>query len=378
MKIALVCSDRLPIPPIKGGAIQLLIHEIAPILARQHEVTVFSVSDPSLPVSETINRVNYCRYSNEGYFQEISNRLTEERFDFIHLYNRPQWVSEIKKRAPHSRVTVSLHNLILGHSVKGLNALACIKHVDHVVTVSRFVANDLIQHYPSLQAKVTPLYTGVNSADFVTHDSSVGQNLRKQLKQKLGIPPHYKVLLFVGRLVPYKGCHIVIQSIKTILKKCPHTALVIVGGKWYADNTISPYILQLKKLASTIPKNGIYFTQFIPLEEIPAYYTMSDILVCASQWKEPLARIHYEAMAAGIPIITTNRGGNAEVISHGRNGYVIRDYKNPNAFAKSCITLLKNEQLRARMGRLNRSLAEEQYNFERYADRLSQLFRSIS
>ena len=59
---------------------------------------------------------------------------------------------------------------------------------------------------------------------------------------------------------------------------------------------------------------------------------MGDLFVCSSQWNEPLARVHYEAMAAGIPIITTNRGGNAEVMNQGKNGIIIDDYDQPKAF----------------------------------------------
>jgi len=54
---------------------------------------------------------------------------------------------------------------------------------------------------------------------------------------------------------------------------------------------------------------------------------VGDIFVCASQWNEPLARIHYEAMAAGLPIITTDRGGNAEIFEDNVNGIIIKDYK---------------------------------------------------
>jgi len=53
-------------------------------------------------------------------------------------------------------------------------------------------------------------------------------------------------------------------------------------------------------------KRPVVFTGFIPPSEIPPYYNVGDIFVCASSGMSP-ARIHYEAMAAGLPIITTDR-----------------------------------------------------------------------
>ena len=76
------------------------------------------------------------------------------------------------------------------------------------------------------------------------------------------------------------------------------------------------------------------FTCFIPPADIPAYYSIGDLFVCASQWSEPLARVHYEAMAAGLPIITTNRGGNAEVIAGYGNGIVIDEYDSSDVMAQ--------------------------------------------
>lgn len=62
---------------------------------------------------------------------------------------------------------------------------------------------------------------------------------------------------------------------------------------------------------------------------------MADVFVCSSQWNEPLARVNYEAMAAGTPLITTNRGGNGEVVKHEVNGLVIENYDKPSSFAKA-------------------------------------------
>ena len=94
---------------------------------------------------------------------------------------------------------------------------------------------------------------------------------------------------------------------------------------------------------------------------------MSDIFVCSSQWQEPLARVHYEAMAAGLPIITSNRGGNPEVIEEGKNGYIVNDFENPDAYAEKIINLLNNENKRKQMGKYGRSKVEKEFGWNRVA-----------
>jgi len=91
-------------------------------------------------------------------------------------------------------------------------------------------------------------------------------------------------LQHVSRLSPKKGTHIVLSAMKKVMDCFDDVALVIIGSKWYGKNEEDDYT------------KGCFY-----------------IFVCASQWNEPLARIHYEAMAAGLPIITTDRGGNAEI-----------------------------------------------------------------
>ena len=149
------------------------------------------------------------------------------------------------------------------------------------------------------------------------------------------------IILFVGRLSKVKGTHILLQALPEIIKEHPNAVFVFVGSKWFGDDCVNKYVKHLYVL-SAMYKEHVIFTKFIPPKNIPILYTMSDLFVCSSQWQEPLARVHYEAMAAGLPILTTNRGGNPEVIDEGENGHIILDYDNPHVFAEMINDLLSN------------------------------------
>ncbi|MZQ86021.1 glycosyltransferase [Paenibacillus sp. 5J-6] len=376
MKIALICPDSLPCPPIKSGAIELLVDRMAPYLSRLgHSVTVFSIQDPSFSNDERMNGVRFIRYDQSSYFSDVRSYCENQLFDVVQLYNRPDWVKEMKRAVPTARVYLSLHNLLINHEMQDQAALHAFELADHLITVSKFVAEDIIKAIPTVSSKITTLYTGEDPKRFTPHFTMEGKKIAEKLKRELGIPPGYHVVLFVGRLLPKKGCHHLINAMRLVIRKHPKTALVIIGSKWYGDRTISNYVKKLQSRALSV-SSFIYFTNFIPVDRLPGYYTMSDILVCPSQWQEPLARVQYEAMAAGIPIISSNRGGNPEVVLNERNGYIIDLYREPEAYAQAIIKLLNNPEKRVEIGRANRKLITDRYNFEKYARRLSNLYQT--
>jgi spore coat protein SA len=133
----------------------------------------------------------------------------------------------------------------------------------------------------------------------------------------------------------------------------------------------------LNTLAKTL-KGPVVFTGFVTPAEMASYYNLGDVFICASQWEEPLARVHYEAMAAGLPIITTNRGGNAEVVKEQYgNGIAIDDYSNPKVFAEKINYLLDNQKAAIEFGKTGRDLAVKKYSWERVANDLLKLFSGV-
>ncbi|WP_188175377.1 glycosyltransferase family 4 protein [Paenibacillus sedimenti] len=377
MKIALVNSDKLPCPPIRSGAVPLLIDQIATYLVRMgYSITVFSIQDPLLSNYEIKCGVEFIRCPQSRYIEEVLFHLENNFFNLIQVYNTPLWILPIKRVTPMSKITLSLHNLKLGHSVGDYESINIIEIVDHIITVSKFVAQDIISHYPASSNKITSLYTGEDPSHYISHFSDRGTGITKKMKGKLGIPLDYNVILFVGRLVSKKGCHHLIEAMRFVIKKNPKTALVIVGSKEIGTSIHTNYIHGLKERAKQISKH-IHFTDFLPVNELPDYYTMSDVFVCPSQWQEPLARVHFEAMAAALPVVTTMRGGNPEVVINGKNGYVVEQYDNPKAFAKVICSLLRDESLRCRMGNINRKMIRKKMNFKSYAKNISHLYEKI-
>jgi spore coat protein SA len=373
MKIAFICSDRGPCPPVRGGAIQLLISKVAPLLAKSHKVTVFSITDPDLNVQEKVDQVEYERYDKSPFFHHVCESVRKKKFDVIQVYNRPGWVPFIRDAAPNAKIILSLHNLVhedQEHAARGM------KEADGILTVSRFVAEDTVKKFPGITGKMHVLYTGVDTHDYAPVWTEKGKQWRQHIRSLYHIRDQDPVLLFVGRLVSAKGCHLLLKSMKELIINHKQVKLLIVGSKWYADASSSSYIEELKNLANQM-KGSVIFTSYVSVDEIPKYFAAADLFICPSQWKEPLARVHYEAMAAGLPIITTDRGGNSELFQHGKDAMIIKDYKEPKSYTKTITKLLENPELAEKMGRIGRKQVEEVYNFERVANDLELIYKTL-
>lgn len=361
-------------PAIRGGAIQVMIDGITPYISRLNNLTIFSVSDPDLPIREKIGGANYIRVPKNSYASGISRNLRNMvPFDVIHVFNRPKTVAKFKQASPKTRFVLSLHNeMFHAKKITDIDSLNCIKSVERIVTVSDYIARTVGGRFPIAAGKIQTVYSGADPERF---RSIWGiPEMRSELRRRLGLSGK-KVMLFVGRLSVKKGPHVLIEAFKLIASRHPDAVLIIVGGRHFSDDTVDEYVQRLYNLSSPIT-NRIIFTKHMSPRDIHKYYMAADVFVCPSQWQEPLARVHYEAMAAGLPIITTNRGGNAEVISNGYNGIVVKNYTNPAAFARVFDFILSKPAMALKLGKNGRKLAEQRYNFTRVAEDLQKVYES--
>ena len=373
MRICLVCTEKLPVPPVRGGAIQTYIAAVAPLLARAHEVTVLCRRDPALPESEADGALRYVRLpagSRDRYYTEVATYLASALpFDGVVVYNRPAYLPQIGAVAKGARLFLSLHNEMLHPDrIRQAEAMTVLDRTEKVITISDYIREQIAAIYPSHAAKLHTVRAGVDLAQFQPIWSESERRL--QLRERLGIPADAPVILHVSRFSPKKGNHLVIEAMGQVRQSHPEAMLLVVGSSRYGTNNLDQYGRSVHEQAARLLGDQVRFTGFIPPAEIADLYLAGDIFVCASQWPEPLARVHYEAMASGLPIITTDRGGNGEVVAEGGNGLFARPHHLPAAFAQQIRTLLDAPALRSAMGAYGRSLAADRYTWVRVAAQL--------
>jgi spore coat protein SA len=364
----MIVTEKLPVPPVRGGAIQTYVAAIAPHLARSHHLVILGVTDPLLPERETVDGVTYVRIRGgdlETYQAGVTAFLAVNRFDLIHLFNRPRLIPAVRAAAPDSRIILSMHNdMFLAHKIDPEAAQHAIAEVERIVTVSDYVGRTIAGTYPAVEPKLKTIYSGVDLQRFAA-DSGEANRIRSALRRQHGLDGK-QVILFVGRLSPKKGADILIRAMPEVARRHPEAALVLVGSKWYGEDKISDYVAYVRALAARSPV-PVVTTGFVNADEVHQWFFAGDIFVCASQWEEPLARVHYEAMAAGLPIITTARGGNPEVVAGKGNGVIVDRPESPAAFAEAINSLLSDSKRRSQMGATGRSMAEQQFGWSRVA-----------
>lgn len=380
MKILMICTEKLPIPPVLGGAIQTYIAGALPHIGKHHDITVLGITDPSLPDQETINGIHYVRVPGkilEIYREGVVNYVAANQFDLIHVFNRPRLIMPIRNVAPNAKITLSMHNDMFNpEKIEPEEAEAALAEISNIVTVSDYVGNVISELYPQAAPKLNTIYSGVDTDRFLPGSHSKMQSTRNEIRKAHDLS-NKTVIMFAGRLSRNKGVDKLVRALPELSKKHKDLALVIVGSKWFSQNDVTDFVAYVRALANklSIP---VVTTGFVSPAEIQNWYAAADLFVCTSIWQEPLARVHYEAMAAGLPIITTARGGNPEVILVGENGYIVEDPTNPLEFAEKISHVLSDKSLMKNMGRKGRELAETLYEWDRVANQLLDVWdRSI-
>ncbi|MFD0675758.1 MULTISPECIES: glycosyltransferase family 4 protein [unclassified Paenibacillus] len=370
MNILMICTEKLPVPNIRGGAIQTYICGVASLLSKHHRITILGRTDPDLPLEEIVDGIRYIRIDSAGLLDVYSRGVieflenTQEQYHIIHIFNRPKLVLPVRKFAPNSRIILSMHNDMFNPAkLRRGEGNAVLEQTERIITISNYIGSALLDYFPQAGPKLRTIYSGVDLARFAPWvESSSALEARESLRSEYNLS-NKKIILFVGRLSRNKGPHVLVRAMSELQHS--DAVLVVVGGAWFSDNTVSDYVAYVRALAERAPL-PVITTGYVQAHDVHRWFCAGDIFVCTSIWQEPLARVHYEAMAAGLPFLTTARGGNPEIVRN-NNGILISDPENPTEYAQNLNTMLSDLKQARQMGINGRRLAEQHFTWERVA-----------
>ncbi|MFX1520239.1 MAG: glycosyltransferase family 4 protein [Promethearchaeota archaeon] len=164
-----------------------------------------------------------------------------------------------------------------------------------------------------------------------------------------------KTVLFVGRLTPVKGLHILLRAISLVLDKSKHYKFLIVGEGPLKDD-LTKYIYK-KNLQEHVYLLGVQTGQ-----DLIRLYKTSNVVVLSS-YAEGCPVSVLEAWGAGLPVVATSAGGTKEIVEHRKNGLLV-PAGDPKALAKGLIKILTDEELARLLGANGRALVEKEYNWK--------------
>ena len=330
MKLAILTCGMLPIPAVQGGAVENLIDFYLEYndAHKLHDITIYSPWVPKVRTHPTLTsdvnhyhyidvtslRVriarkiySYCHHDEyynyfiEYYFEKVYANLKKKHFDYIIIENGAGLAYKLSQRG-HRNLILHLHNDLLNSQSRYHDIIA--NSLTKIITVSNYIKGRVATVSPV--DKIETVHNGIDLKIFTRKEVSIIN------RRQLGFAEDDFIMVYNGRIIKEKGVSELIDAM-FLLKDIPNIKLMIIGGSFF-DNTQkdNEYICMLKNKAKTIV-DKIVFTGFVPYNQVPNYLQIADIAVLPSMWEEPFGLTIIEAMAVGLPLITTRSGGITEI-----------------------------------------------------------------
>jgi phosphatidylinositol alpha-1,6-mannosyltransferase len=340
MKIALITMD---FPPSIGG-VQIYLYEIARKLGKYHELTVATSVIAAPPTEEPFKRYPISS-SRSLEFLAALRTLQPDRVIIGHAH--PRLLLPAAVMAWRRYLTITHGNDFLAmqnhwHTPLS-NWLLAASHP--LITTSKFNAGRLRCLGFSAKEILPP---GTDPGRF--HPAIVPE-------------AHPPALLTVSRLVPLKGIDQVIKILPALLKEFPDLVYVIVGE--------GPDRYRLEDLADEYQvSRSIRFLDQISYfdRKLPQIYRSADVFVMPCE-EEGFGIVFLEASASGLPVVAGKSGGTADAVRDGETGFLIPP-DDRQVLLNTLQRLLKEPDLRRKVGLAGRRFVEEQMNWDRAAEQM--------
>ncbi len=331
-KMAIISPGYLPLPAIKGGAVETLIDLLinSEKVTEQFDIDVYSKYDSEINEESKNKNVNYLyintdskfnkvfkafrylinkygnRYIGNDFISELIKKYGKNlnEYDYVIIENKPEY-GLILRPYIKGKLIFHSHNDFLNEKTKYANRI--VKCFDKIFCLSKYICSRIEKIDPKSKEKVELLYNGVDTEKFSGDNNKDIIDLRK----KFNIKENDVVFLYTGRLVKEKGVLELINTFNKVTNK--NYYLLIVGSVGYGKNFKNKFTKKIHDISKN--NRNIIFTGFIPYEQMPSIYSMADYGIIPSMWEEPFALTVIEHLASGHPIIITNSGAMPELVS---------------------------------------------------------------
>ncbi|MDH5570147.1 MAG: glycosyltransferase [Gammaproteobacteria bacterium] len=225
-----------------------------------------------------------------------------------------------------------------------------------IIAVSNQIKDYLINIGGMSESSIALIENGVdlNKFNCIIHDS---------LLKLLHIKYNQIVIICVGRLVEIKAHDVLLKAFKIIIQSGLSSKLLVIGD--------GPEKIKSEKFVmdNDLIDNVIFLGQ---RDDVPDLLSISDIFVLPSR-SEGLSCSIIEAMAAKLPIVATDVGGNSELVQDGYNGYLV-PVDDPIVLAEKIELLIENSEIRNRFSKNSNMLAQNKFSLRIMLDKYSRLY----
>ncbi len=190
----------------------------------------------------------------------------------------------------------------------------------------------------------------------------------RDLRLELGLAPGHRLVGLISYLRSYKGHEYFIEAAARVLPRAKDVTFLIVG-EGPEEERLRARVASLG-LADQVQLLGFR-------EDLLSVFRSLDLFVIPSVEGDTIPQVLMQALAMGLPVVSTTVGSIPDVVQDGRTGFVVPP-RNADALAERILTLLADAGLRAEMGRRGRALVEQEYSLDRMLDRLEEVYKKVA
>ena len=343
---------------LTGGLERLLVEFARHHDAKRFDLRFVTLAELGPPADElrsmgfSVETVDLPHRGKLAALRSLRNRLQHDRVDIVHTHNTYAhfYGSVAASWAGVKSVINSQHGRGCGPRGKDklLFRLANLK-ASRIVGVSEDAAALCRGEDPWAAAKTSVIWNGIDTTRFIFRG-----------------PSHSPVAISVARLSPEKDFPTLLQAVAIVVRTVPDFQLLMIGNGAERAN--------LEALTRTL---GIEANvEFLgERSDIPELLARAGFFVSSSK-SEGISLTILEAMAVGLPVVTTRVGGNPEIVVEGQTGYLVPD-QNPEALAAAMLQMLSQRDTWSSMGALGRQRVEQQFDIRTMIRQYEELYTEV-
>jgi spore coat protein SA len=371
-KICLIVPNILPVPAVKGGAIEHLMQ----IIAEENEIEqkarliIFSIYDPIAETAASqfkfsqfifIKTGNYFSKDLSNFIIRLLNKIARILFNGAEVFPNAYYkkcFEIIKNENPQFIVNegavsnAKFETLLASFKREQLYIhchsrykplLRTVNTFGNVIGISKFVTDYYMQHIRYNDVKP---YVVMNCCNETYFTGRITPEERTALRLKLGLNTNDFIVLFCGRIIREKGIRELIEAINRIHN--PLIKLLVIGSPRFALPGKTPYLTGIETLVKKSDKR-VVFTGYIENSKVSSYYQIADIMAVPSLWEEGFGLVVLEGLSSGLPLIVTRSGGIPEIVSQESAIMLERDKDLVDNLSCGINYLYNNKQMRRSM-----------------------------
>ena len=341
-----------------------------------------------------------------GFWRNVANAAARQRADVIHVFNASQALPHLRTANPRAKLVLHMQCEWLSQLDRSMIEER-IKRADAIVGCSDYITDKIRARFPEFAPRCRTVYNGTSAPErrpvtprlpepFTVAGVDV-TSFGTDTTARSGARPERLRLLFVGRISPEKGIHVLLDAFRRAASGGLDIELVVVGD----EAKIPPGLLArldsdervrglesffsgpfadgyLKHLLDDLPmdiRGRLFFAGGLSYPEVLDAYGAADVFVFPSI-SDAFGIPVIEAMSAGVPVVASRVGGIPELVEDGESGVLIEP-DDPQLLAEALLELAQDAGRRAAMGAKGRERVEQRFTWDRIAKQTLALYSDL-